>query len=118
MKKKRPVKKRIHPERMEPLNRVQEVINFQKGKLEVMKLNLDKEEDFHKLKSEMLAILPGFSSTVLFSFGSMRITLSMIDKARKQLRATGVTNQFRFGREVLNGENKFVGIAINRYNTM
>lgn len=97
---------------------VQQVIRERKGELDVLRIKFNDEADLNKLKSEMLSILPGFGSTMLFTCGTMGKTLATIDKARKQLRAVGITNQFRFGKTFFNGQSKFKGITIHRYNTV
>lgn len=92
-------------------------IKYNKGNLDILHLDPNKAEDFAKLKSEMLSILPGFASSVLFNAGTMRKTLFLIDKAKKELRLIGANpDQFRFGKAIFNGQNKFKGLVMHRYN--
>ena len=74
------------------------------------------EKSIALLKDELQRIPPGFGSAVLFNAGTFRQTLAALEKAFKGLIGSSNVRQYRFGKDIWNGQNKFKGITVHRYN--
>ena len=77
-------------------------------------MNMDKP--IERIKDELQQIIPGFTSIVLFKYGTQRQTMSAIDDARKQLYLKDQNSVYRITKSEYNKQEKFIGVRVKRYN--
>lgn len=80
------------------INEILPVRNYSSERLEI-------------LTKDLQSLPVGFGTPFLISCGSQRVTLSTIDRVRRNLISQGA---FRFGKLIKNGQNKFKGIIVHR----
>lgn len=83
-----------------------------------LNIGLSSHKDLEVGHNNMIKVLEslkaGEESDYLINCGTLRLTLNRIDKARIAIRVKDRDARFIFGKTIVNGQNKFVGIGIKR----